>query len=138
MSLISCLRTTCKHNMEAHLNVTNKKKGESVFNKITKTKQANKFLYSHQLYNDKPEIIISQEKWSTIFDNLKWDIIYSNTFIASIDVKLRNFQYKYLFRIIPTNKRLFLQNIVNSNLCDFCSMDIESIQHLFWECKIQI
>ena len=135
MSLISCLRTTCKQNMKVQFNVTNNKKDKTVFNKIKTTKQANKLLYSEQLKKDKPETIVSQEKWSAIFEDLKWDIIYSNTFSSSIDVKLRNFQYKYIFRIVPTNKRLFLQNIVNSNLCDFCSMDIESIQHLFWECN---
>ena len=134
MSLISCLRTTCKQNMETQFNIANNN-NKTVFSKIMKTKQANKVLYSHQLNKDKPDTIVSQEKWSATFENLKWDIIYSNTFISSIDVKLRNFQYKYIFRIIPTNKRLFIQNIVNSNLCDFCSMHIETIQHLFWECN---
>ena len=78
---------------------------------------------------------------SSYFENatLEWDKIYLNTYSSSIDIKLRNFQYKYLFRIIPTNKRLFTQNIANSNLCDFCSTDIETIQHLFWECnQVQI
>ena len=135
MSLISCLRTTCNQNMDAQLNIDNNKNSKTIFDKITKTKQANKFLYTQQLNKDKPITLVSQEKWSATFDNLKWDIIYANTFLSSIDVKLRNFQYKYILRIIPTNKRLFLQNIVNSNLCDFCSMDIESIQHLFLECN---
>ena len=70
-----------------------------------------------------------------IFDDLKWETIYTNIFTSTIDVKLRNFQYKYIFRIIPTNKRLFIQNIASSNLCDFCSMGIEDLKHLFWECN---
>ena len=36
--------------------------------------------------------------------------------------------------IIPTNRYLLKCNIVHTALCDFCSMDIETINHLFWEC----
>ena len=37
-------------------------------------------------------------------------------------------------RIIPTNKTLFKYGIKNSNLCDICNMNIETLSHLFWEC----
>ena len=68
------------------------------------------------------------------YDLLKRHTIYSNVFTSTIDKKYSH--CKYLFRIIPTNKRLLTQNITNSNLCDFCTMDIETIQHLFWECNL--
>ena len=104
---------------------------------MIKTKETNKLLYRFQIKRDQTVHTTSHGKWSSHFENetLKWDTIYLNTHTSTIDSKLKNFQYKYLFRIIPTNKRLFLQNIVNSNLCDFCSSDIESIRHLFWECN---
>ncbi|KAH3709354.1 hypothetical protein DPMN_068816 [Dreissena polymorpha] len=54
---------------------------------------------------------------------------------ATIESTLRNFQYKYIHRIIATNKYLFKCKLSNSNLCDFCSENIETIEHLFWECK---
>ena len=54
--------------------------------------------------------------------------------LSTIDTKLRNFQLKFLHRIIPTNKSLFKYKIVNSNICDICNMNIDSIKHLFWEC----
>ena len=58
---------------------------------------------------------------------------------TTIDSTLRNFQYKYVHRIIATNKYLFKCNLSNTNLCDICSEHIETIEHLFWECKhIQI
>ena len=37
-------------------------------------------------------------------------------------------------RVTPTNKLLFKQKLTDSNLCNFCSMHIETLQHLFWEC----
>ncbi|KAH3784623.1 hypothetical protein DPMN_162584 [Dreissena polymorpha] len=54
---------------------------------------------------------------------------------ATIESTLRNFQYNYIHRIIATNKYLFKCKLSNSNLCDFCSENIETIEHLFWECK---
>ncbi|KAH3811392.1 hypothetical protein DPMN_139802 [Dreissena polymorpha] len=54
---------------------------------------------------------------------------------ATIESTLRNFQYKYIHRIIATNKYLFKCKLSNSSLSDFCSENIETIEHLFWECK---
>ena len=54
---------------------------------------------------------------------------------STTDSTLRNFQYKYIQRIIATNKYLFKCNLSNTNLCDMCSEHIETIEHLFWECK---
>ena len=39
-------------------------------------------------------------------------------------------------RILPTNKLLYTFKYVNSNLCDFCYCQIETFEHLFWECHI--
>ena len=48
-------------------------------------------------------------------------------------MKLRDFQSRYLNRIVPTNKFLTKCQIVSSSLCDFCNMEIETMHHLFWE-----
>ena len=53
---------------------------------------------------------------------------------ATKDIKLQNFNYKFLMRIIPTNKFLLKCNIGHTALCEFCSMEIETLNHLFWEC----
>ena len=50
-------------------------------------------------------------------------------------IKIRDFQYKYLKRIIPTNHFLNKCKLVSSSLCDFCNMEIETLNHLFWECR---
>ena len=53
---------------------------------------------------------------------------------CTIDMKLRNFQYKYLMRIVPNNKYLFKCKLASTVLCDFCAMREETNAHLFWEC----
>ena len=37
-------------------------------------------------------------------------------------------------RVIPTNKFVLKCNIGHTTLCNFCSMEIETLDHLFWEC----
>ena len=56
------------------------------------------------------------------------------TMVATNDIKLGNFQYKCIMRIIPTNKFLQKCDIADSALCDFCNMVIETTDHLIWEC----
>ena len=48
-------------------------------------------------------------------------------------MKLRNFQYKYLMRIVRNNKNLFKCKLAPTVLCDFCAMQEETNAHLFWE-----
>ncbi len=105
--------------------------------RVQKSKQTNKLLYIAQINRKNTEAIKAQEKWSVEFSEnvLNWKHIYKLTFQFTIDTILRIFQYKYLMRILGTNKLLLQCNIVNSSLCDFCSMYVENIRHLFWECQ---
>ena len=91
-------------------------------------------MYNHQLLNQQTLDIKSEKKWEEEFGNINWKKVYMVPIFSSIDTKLRNFQFKFLHRIIPTNKSLFKYKLVNSNICDICNMNIDSIKHLFWEC----
>ncbi|KAH3798106.1 hypothetical protein DPMN_151696 [Dreissena polymorpha] len=79
----------------------------------------------------------THNKWQVLFGEheLNWKHIFTMPYKATIESTLRNFQYIYIHRIIATNKYLFKCKLSNSNLCDFCSEKIETIEHLFWECK---
>ena len=105
-------------------------------NQVIKANQTNKFVYHSLMEKKAPTDNKSEQKWTEQFrdDNLKWKNIYTNRLSATKETKLQNFQYKFLMRIIPTNKFLLKCNIAMSALCDFCTMEIETINHLFWEC----
>ena len=81
----------------------------------------------------------NETKWEeNIQKHIDWKKIYQLPYKSTLDVTLRNFQYKFLHRIIPTNTFLFKCKLSDTNLCDFCHNSIENIDHLFWECtKIQ-
>ena len=57
---------------------------------------------------------------------------------ATKDVRLQNFQYKCSMRNIPTNKYLLKCKIKETALCEFCSMEIETVNHFFgWNVTVQ-
>ena len=79
----------------------------------------------------------NESKWEeTMQKPINWKKVYQLPFKSTVDVTLRNFQYKFLHRIIPTNKFLYKCKLSNTNLCDFCSSSVENIDHIFWECTI--
>ena len=134
MSLISSIPKEWKTQLISEQIINHRK--EPLLSKLLKSKQANKFLYEYQLTKSENILVKPEQKWETIFhmSQLNWKFIYTLPFKSTIDTKLREFQYKYIMRIIPTNKYLFKCNLTQSNLCDFCSSYIETVNHLFWEC----
>ena len=102
---------------------------------VLKTQKASRFLYCYQMINLKQKPITSQEKWNSIFGNdINWGNVYLNAVTSNRNPKIRNFQYKYLMRIVPTNKYLMKCKILSSNLCDFCNSYVETLNHMYWEC----
>ena len=105
---------------------------------IENTKQMNKTLHNIQ---QKTQITIdnsTEMKWKkqlNLKENTDWRIIYTIPLKSTIDTYLRNFQYKFLSRIVPTNKFLTKCGLKACSLCEFCQSNIETIDHLFWECN---
>ena len=46
------------------------------------------------------------------YETLQWKNIYPTVFKSMNDIKLHNFQYKYIMRIVATNQFLTKWNIV--------------------------
>lgn len=51
-------------------------------------------------------------------------------------VKLRAFHYRLLLGALVTNKHLKIYKLKDSDLCHFCSQEVEDIGHLFWGCPV--
>ena len=108
----------------------------TTINQVIKAKQTNKYVYQFLMAKKPPTDNKSEQKWTEQFrdSSLNWKTIYTNRLSATKEIKLQNFQYKFLMRIIPSNTFLLKCKIATSALCDFCEMEIETINHLFWEC----
>ena len=102
-----------------------------------KVKETNKCVYNMLLKKDEIERSNAEQKWNNHFsnENINWKKIYLINISTSNDMKLRDFQYRYLNHIAPTNKFLSKCQIVSSSLCDFCNLEIELKRHLFWDCR---
>jgi hypothetical protein len=90
-----------------------------VENIIAKQNKTNKIFYTLQIKTP-AETSKAQTKWQNLLGDkeFNWKQIYVMPYKTTIDSTLRNFQYKYIQRIIATNKYLFKCKLSNTNLCD--------------------
>ena len=51
-----------------------------------------------------------------------------------VDNKTKDLQYKIIMKFIPTNYLLHDMGNVNSQVCSFCNIEPETIEHLFFNC----
>ena len=49
---------------------------------------------------------------------------------------LKTFQYKILHAILPTNKFLYKIHLKDTKYCTFCKHEEETLEHLFFDCRI--
>ena len=80
----------------------------------------------------------SQPKWEQVFGNthLDWKLIYSIPAKCCHNTKMHWFQIRIVHRIIATNDLLLKMKLRQNNLCSFCNLDHEKIEHLFWHCHV--
>jgi hypothetical protein len=69
------------------------------------------------------EFNLPEEEWENIFEISK----------VIRDTKIRTFQYKLLFNLIPCNSYLHKIGKADTNICHFCNT-VDSINHYFYEC----
>jgi len=71
----------------------------------------------------------------TNFEREEWRQVYETAFNCTIETKLRSFQYQVLNRSLVTNKHLYQWNMSISERCSFCNQDVETIEHLLFQCE---
>lgn len=86
--------------------------------------------------NHKP--IKALEKWKEKFEYvLNWKKIFKTVYLTTQDPRLRWFQIKVIYRILPTDKWLYACGIKSLPLCTRCeNYENEDIPHLLWNCDI--
>ena len=65
-------------------------------------------------------------------------MFYSLPKLVCLETYLRDFQFKVLNYITCTNILLKKMGIVESDLCTFCSLTKEDIEHLFFSCSFSL
>ena len=81
----------------------------------------------------------SEKKWEIACGEhenitIDWPKAYTWAFLSTKDKKLRTFQFKFLHRRIATNDFLYKVGITSNDLCSFCNLHLETLEHIFWSC----
>ena len=91
------------------------------------------------LCHDEQLLLKTLIKWSDEFPNLNVEDFRNyilRIYTVSNVAKFRSFQYKFIFKVIFTNTRLFKMGIKETKMCTFCKQEDETLKHLFWDCKM--
>jgi len=67
--------------------------------------------------------------------NTDWKNIYKIARSLKVKNQIKDFQYKILFRFLPTNRLLFKMGKIESPRCYFCGLVQETLLHLFFDCQ---
>ena len=96
-------------------------------------KSGSKHIYNCLVkHSERPKCI---DKWTERLQvNLEINTIFTKLKKTTQDTRLRWFQYRLIYRILPTQRFLFLRNIADSSVCTFCGKEEETLEHLFWDC----
>jgi hypothetical protein len=78
-------------------------------------------------------MILKIAKWLP-HQTIDWKNVYSRAHVKSVNVKTKEFQYKFLNDVLPTNYWLYKWKLRENDKCTFCKVDSENIEHLFFSC----
>ena len=92
--------------------------------------------FLHELHYSKPSSErFWQNKFNLTLDKEHWSLAIQTT----KESRLREFHFKILHNIYPTNILLCKMGISENNKCSHCPRDVDFIEHFFFECpKIRI
>ena len=138
-SLISAIPREWKRYMVENVQIIQPEPMHSKYIKLSliPQKMVSKHVYS-ELVNTISEIINLPVKWSNFLpDTTKCtNKCFTHIYKVTIDNVLRSFQYRLLHRILFFNDKLYIFGITNSDSCDLCNNDTDSIDHRMWTCPV--
>ena len=104
-------------------------------NKIVKLDKLSNDVIYEQLIRIKQQIPAARLYFEKLAKKeIDWNTAFKNTYKATIEVRLRVFQFKILHNVLPKNIILHRWKFIDSPKCTFCFIAEETIHHLFCEC----
>ena len=91
------------------------------------------------LIDDSQAVLRYANRWRKSFPNMdyKWYVeCFPSLYCCTKVTKYRDFQYRLNLGKIFTNVDLYDWGTVDSPSCSFCKTEIETVNHLFWECEL--
>jgi hypothetical protein len=136
LSYYGCVSTVKQYLKNTGLSLTNNNCGHTSQNKayniLTKAPKGAKVFYNTLI----GETIIPKpcKNWENISGTeIDWLKIFATTKKIP-ETKLKWFQMKIYYRILVTNSILCAMKVVETNVCNFCNMEKDTILHYLWDC----
>jgi hypothetical protein len=104
---------------------------------LIRQKKGSQHIYRVFIEALQPQKLKFKIKWESVIGEKNeswWSSIFLLPIKTTADTKLRWFQYRLLHRILATNSFLFKIKRADSALCTFCSLQDETLIHIFCEC----
>ena len=133
LDFFGCINTIKAHIRKHAVELTsNRAHVESKMFSLLTEKKGAKHIYNALLGD--PEKFNSSKRWEEILEKeIEWKKIFLG--VNSIkEVKLKWFQLKICYRILVTNSILTYMNVTQSNKCNFCLLEKDTILHYLWDC----
>lgn len=88
-----------------------------------------------------PSLMVKlKDKWETklncTLDSNRFQDVFFNLYKCVPHPKLRSFQYRFLHRRIFLNNILYKWKISSTSRCFYCQEHYETMDHLFWQCRV--
>ena len=98
---------------------------------------SSKFFYTMIMMNSRPLYTNSCcIFWENIFQvNIDWPNVFKRYFIFTKENKLRQFNFKLIYNLLPVRKNLLKWNLINEGHCSHCRVE-EDVIHAFFTCKL--
>ena len=134
LDYLGCINTVKKYcsKWDIQLNSNIPKTLPKTLDILINSPKGSRFIY--QMFLGKKEMSTAAKNWETILGKqLNWEAIFLK--ISRIkEVKIKWFQMKICYRVLVTNSILMNMGITESNLCNFCGHERDTILHYMWEC----
>ncbi len=139
LSVISSIPKTWKTMMK-NVDNTNGDRNNLV-ESIVRSAETSKFVYGKLSRSFAQFPTVLAEKWSNYLENDNIDNSFiensfAKLYASTISTKIRNFQFKMIHRLTATNSKLCKWGLVESDRCDICNTEEETVKHLFCECRL--
>ena len=142
-TIVYCRLYRGKNKLKNRLNHLRKLEDELFEKILQKVNGLCKYLYSRFIKKIHSRVPTSQLSWPDVFinDNFDlyeniWKYIYENVYFSTVDNKLRNFQLKLIHRCLPRRRILFISNMCDSPMCNFCKTEPDSFVHIYALCPM--
>ena len=94
-----------------------------------------KMIYKHFIEKQSTHSNSMSKKLDDILgQNISHDEVFKKKLMDIKEIKLKEFNYKMLFDILPCNYNLKKWKLKESDRCDVCN-EVQNVRHLLFECK---